>query len=65
MGRAFELGDQGLTELLIARRQDTDVRRTEVRARGAAHAAILQLLIDAHEIWGLKDEHHAAEPARR
>jgi outer membrane protein TolC len=65
MGRAFELGDQGLTELLIARRQDTDVRRTETRARGAAHAAILQLLLDAHEIWGLKDEHHGAQPARR
>ena len=63
MNRAFELGDQGLTELLIARRQDYDVRRTEARARAAAHAAILQLLIDAHEIWGLKDEHHGTEPA--
>ena len=62
MGRAFELGDQGLTDLLIARRQDMEVRRTEIRARGAAHAAILQLLIDAHEIWGLKDEHHGTEP---
>jgi cobalt-zinc-cadmium efflux system outer membrane protein len=63
MQRAFELGDQSLSELLIARRQDTDIRRTEARARGAAHAAILQLLIDAHEIWGLKDEHHGAEAA--
>ena len=60
MQRAFELGDQSLSELLIARRQDTEIRRTEARARGAAHAAILQLLIDAHEIWGLKDEHHGA-----
>ena len=58
MNRAFELGDQGLGELLVARRQDYDVRRTEARARAAAHAAILQLLIDAHRIWGLGDEEH-------
>ncbi|MEY4706581.1 MAG: hypothetical protein RJB58_304 [Pseudomonadota bacterium] len=58
MNRAFELGDQGLGELLVARRQDYDVRRTEARARAAAHAAILQLLIDTHRIWGLGDEKH-------
>jgi outer membrane protein TolC len=56
MQRAYELGDQGLTELLIARRQDYDMRRTEARARGAAHSAVLQLLIDSHRIWGLSDE---------
>lgn len=56
MQRAYELGDQGLTELLIARRQDYDVRRNEARARAAAHAAILQLMIDSHRIWGLGDE---------
>ncbi|OJT99186.1 MAG: hypothetical protein BGN82_08580 [Alphaproteobacteria bacterium 65-7] len=56
MQRAYELGDQGLTELLIARRQDYDVRRSEARARAAAHAAILQLMIDSHRIWGLGDE---------
>lgn len=56
MQKAYELGDQGLTELLIARRQDYDMRRTEAHARGAAHAAVLQLLIDSHRIWGLSDE---------
>lgn len=56
MQRAHELGDQGITELLIARRQDYDVRRNEGRARAAAHSAILQLLIDSHRIWGLGDE---------
>ncbi|HEU0163374.1 MAG TPA: TolC family protein [Rhizomicrobium sp.] len=56
MQRAYELGDQGLTELLIARRQDYDVRRNEARARAAAHSAILQLMIDSHRIWGLGDE---------
>lgn len=56
MQRAYELGDQGLTELLIAQRQDFDVRRAEVRARGAAHSAVLQLMINSHRIWSLGDE---------
>lgn len=56
MQRAVELGDQGLAELLIARRQDHDIRRNETRARAAAHGAVLQLLIDSHRIWGLGDE---------
>ena len=56
MQRAVALGDQGLTELLIAQRQDFDVRRAEMRARGIAHGAILQLMIDAHRIWSLGDE---------
>ncbi len=56
MQRAVALGDQSLTELLIAQRQDFDVRRTETHARGAAHGAILQLMIDAHRIWSLGDE---------
>jgi outer membrane protein TolC len=56
MQRAYELGDQGLTELLIAQRQDFDVRRAELRARGSAHGAVLQLMIDSHRIWSLGDE---------
>lgn len=56
MQRAYELGDQGVTELLIAQRQDFDVRRAELRARAGAHGAILQLMIDAHRIWSLGDE---------
>lgn len=56
MQKAYDLGDQGLTELLIARRQYYDVRRAETQARGAAHDAVLQLLIDSHRIWGLSDE---------
>ena len=56
MQRAVALGDQALTDLLVAQRQDFDVRRTEIRARGAAHSAILQLMIDAHRIWSLGDE---------
>jgi outer membrane protein TolC len=56
MQRAVELGDQGITELLVARRQDYDIRRNEARARAAAHSAVLQLFIDSHRVWGLGDE---------
>ncbi len=56
MRRAYALGDTGLTDLLIAERQDFDVRRLELRARAGAHSAILQLMIDAHRIWSLGDE---------
>lgn len=56
MQRAVALGDQSLTELLIAQRQDFEVRRSEIRARAYAHSAILQLMIDAHRIWSLGDE---------
>jgi len=56
MQRGVELGDVGLTELLLAQRQDFEVRRTELRARASAHSAVLQLMIDAHRIWSLGDE---------
>ena len=56
MQRAVELGEIGLTELLLAQRQDFEVRRTELRARASAHSAVLQLMIDAHRIWSLGDE---------
>jgi len=56
MQRAVELGEMGLTELLLAQRQDFEVRRTELRARASAHSAVLQLMIDAHRIWSLGDE---------
>lgn len=56
MQRAVQLGDQGLTELLLAQRQDYEVRRAELRARAMAHAAVLQLMIDAHRVWSLGDE---------
>lgn len=56
MQRAVQLGDQGLTELLLAQRQDFETRRTELRTRAGAHGAVLQLMIDAHRIWSLGDE---------
>ena len=56
MRRAYALGDLSLTDLLIAERQDFDIRRAELLARAGAHGAILQLMIDAHRIWSLGDD---------
>jgi cobalt-zinc-cadmium efflux system outer membrane protein len=56
MQRSFDVGESGLTELLVARRQDFEVRRAETNARVAAHDAVLQLQIDSHRIWGLGDD---------
>lgn len=56
MRRAHALGDLGLTELLLAERQDFETRQTELQARSNAHGAILQLMIDAHRIWSLGDD---------
>lgn len=56
MRRAYALGDLSLTDLLIAERQDFDIRRAELMARAGAHGAILQLMIDAHRIWSLGDD---------
>jgi len=56
MRRAVELGDRDYAELLLILRQSFEVDRTEEKARVAAHRALLQLEIDAHQIWGL--HHH-------
>lgn len=49
--RAVELGDRDLTDLLRALHQHYEMQRSEVAARIAAQDAIVQLRIDAHEIW--------------
>lgn len=49
--RAYELGERDLTDLLVAKRQGFEAQRLEMRARSAAHAALLRLALDAHELW--------------
>lgn len=49
--RAYELGERDLTDLLSARRLGFEAERLELRARSAAHAALLRLALDAHELW--------------
>ena len=56
MRRAVELGDRDFSELLLTLRQHFEVQRSEERERAAAHRALLQFQIDAHQIWGLHHE---------
>lgn len=54
--RAYELGERDLADLLVARRQSFDAQRQALTARARAHAALLKLALDAHELW-LQEDH--------
>jgi len=56
--RAVELGDRDLNDLLRALRQHYEIQRSEVTARVAAQDALVQLRIDAHEIWVPANDGH-------
>ena len=56
MRRAVQLGDRDFSELLLVLRQHFNVERSEEKQRAAAHRALFQLEIDAHQIWGLHHE---------
>lgn len=49
--RAYDLGERDLNDLLSARRQGFEAERLGLRARSRAHAALLRLALDAHELW--------------
>jgi len=49
--RAVELGDRDLIDLLRVLHQNHEMQRAEVTARVMAQDALVQLQIDAHEIW--------------
>ncbi len=58
--RAHELGELGLAEALLARRQALDAQLQAEQARLTANEAIARLLLDAHRLWALatpEDEH--------
>ncbi len=54
--RAHELGEVGLTEVLLARRTALEARLAAEQARIGANEAIARLLLDAHQLWA-RDEH--------
>ncbi len=49
--RAWELGEIGLAEKLLAARQVRDLTYQELAARADAHEAQLRMRIDAHDLW--------------
>lgn len=59
--RAYELGETGLTELLMSLRSATGTIQEERLARLEAHEALARLAIDAHELWVSPEAGHPHE----
>ncbi len=55
--RGYQLGQIDLIDLLYARRQANDARRSEIDARSEASRALLKLQIDSHTIWVPEGDH--------
>jgi outer membrane protein TolC len=55
--RAYELGELGLSESLLARRSAIESRLATEQARLAANEAVARLLLDAHQLWPLAGDH--------
>lgn len=53
MQRAYVLGEAGLQDLLLARRQATTAANSALQAQASALRAYYGLLVDAHLIWEL------------
>lgn len=56
--RAHELGELGLSETLLARRNALDARLAAEQSRLAANEAVARLLLDAHQLWPLAEAAH-------
>jgi hypothetical protein len=56
MARAYELGEMGLNEVLLARRQGMEARLSATLARFEAAETHYRLLLDTHQLWPLGNE---------
>ncbi|MBZ0105657.1 MAG: TolC family protein [Sulfuricella denitrificans] len=56
MARAYELGEMGLNDVLLARRQGMEARLAATLAHFEAAEAHYRLLLDTHQLWPLGDE---------
>lgn len=69
--RAWELGEAGLSDWLLASRNDGQARRAEAVARVDALEAGLRVRVDSHELWHPElpmeahSHSHAAPPSSR
>ena len=55
-GALHASGQIDLADLLYARRQAGEARRSEIMARSEAARALLKLEIDSHSLWMVHDE---------
>ncbi len=58
IARAYDLGEAGLTEVLLARKQSLDARLSETLAGLDAAESRYRLLLDTHQLWPLGAEEH-------
>ncbi len=62
IGRAYALGEMGLNDMLLARRQGMEARLAAVLARLESAEARYRLLLDTHQLWPLgsdaEEGHH-------
>ena len=56
MARAYELGEMGLNDVLLARRQGMESRLAATLARFEAAETYYRLLLDTHQLWPLGSE---------
>ena len=56
MERAYTLGEAGLQDLLIARRQAASSANSALQAQASALKAYYTLVVDAHWVWDLDHE---------
>ncbi|MDP2827257.1 MAG: TolC family protein [Sulfuricellaceae bacterium] len=56
MARAYTLGEMGLNEVLVARRQGMEARLAATLARFEAAETRYRLLLDTHQLWPLGNE---------
>ncbi|PWB58068.1 MAG: transporter [Nitrosomonadales bacterium] len=56
MARAYELGEMGLNDVLLARRQGMEARLAATLARFEAAETHYRLLLDTHQLWPLGSE---------
>ncbi|MFN3397014.1 MAG: TolC family protein [Sulfurimicrobium sp.] len=56
MARAYDLGESGLNDVLLARRQAMDARLAAVLAQLESSESLYRLLLDTHQLWRLGSE---------
>lgn len=56
MARAYELGEMGLNDVLLARRQGMEARLAATLSRFDAAETHYRLLLDTHQLWPLGSE---------
>lgn len=56
MARAYTMGEMGLNEVLLARRQDVEARLAAALAQMEAGESRYRLLLDTHQLWPLGRE---------